>query len=372
MATLQTARAYCRGQSDSLCGQIADRILDAALSQDPGARMRVDVALAGARAWIGGELSADAQIDYAALVRQTLLQAGYPDLAQRCQVELALRPFAPEAEAGLRRADAGDGDALCQGLYTGYACREGAARFPLAAALAQALCGRLDALRAEGDLPGLLPDGGAFVALRAGRIDALVLCAQHLPSLSTDLVRALLEQKVVAPCLPEGLESAGAQIFINPSGRFTQGGPAAFAGSSGHLESGYGDALGQPSLAGRDATRTCGAYMARYIAKNLVAAGLARRCRVKLCYALGLADPVALEVETFGEGGQAWLGRLVSDTLDLRPAAIIRRFGLRRPLYAKLAACGRFGPGAQGAPWEQEDLAAAWRQNLDGKRGHEE
>lgn len=372
MATLQTARAFCRGQSDSLCGQMADRILDAALSQDPGARVRVDVALAGAQVWIGGELSADAQIDYATLARQTLLQAGYPDLAQHCQVEVALRPFAPEAEAGLRRADAGDSGALCQGLYAGYACKEGAARFPLAAALAQGICERMDALRGEDALPGLLPDGGAFVALRDGRVAALVLGAQHGAQIALDQVRALLEQKVVAPCLPGRLLGEDAQVFINPAGRFTCGGPAAFAGNSSHLESGYGDALDQPSLAGRDATRTCGAYMARYIAKNLVAAGLARRCRVKLCYALGLADPVALEVETFGEGKGAQLKRLVSETLDLRPAAIIRRFGLRRPLYTPLAVCGRFGPGAQGAPWEQEDLAAAWRQKLDLKGGQEE
>ena len=252
---------------------------------------------------------------------------------------------------------------------TGYACRETPELMPLPVTLAGALVKRLDHMRRSGGMPWLLPDGKAQVSVayedgRPARITTVVLSAQHTPNVRTDALREVLRREVILPVLPPALTVEEPLLYIYPTGRFVIGGPAGDAGLTGRkaVSDAYGGAAhhGGGSLAGKDPTKMdrTGAYLVRYLAKNVVAAGLADRCEVQLAYAIGLADPVSVSVNTFGTGmiRDETLAVWLEDHVDMRPGVVIRRFGLTRPIYRGLAAYGPFGENGRGMPWERTDL----------------
>ena len=289
--------------------------------------------------------------------------------AEHCDIQICFHPQSPDIAQGVSHRSAEDTGAGDQGIMTGYACRETPELMPLPVTLAGALVKRLDHMRRSGEMPWLLPDGKAQVSVayedgRPARITTVVLSAQHTPNVRTEALREALRREVILPVLPPALLDEEPLLYINPTGRFVIGGPAGDAGLTGRkaVSDAYGGAAhhGGGSLAGKDPTKMdrTGAYLARYLAKNVVAAGLADRCEVQLAYAIGLADPVSVSVNTFGTGmiRDETLAIWLEDHVDMRPGVVIRRFGLTRPIYRGLAAYGPFGENGRGMPWERTDL----------------
>ena len=289
--------------------------------------------------------------------------------ADHCDIQIRFHPQSPDIAQGVSHRSAEDTGAGDQGIMTGYACRETPELMPLPVTLAGALVKRLDHMRRSGGMPWLLPDGKAQVSVayedgRPARITTVVLSAQHTPNVRTDALREVLRREVILPVLPPALLDEEPLLYINPTGRFVIGGPAGDAGLTGRkaVSDAYGGAAhhGGGSLAGKDPTKMdrTGAYLARYLAKNVVAAGLADRCEVQLAYAIGLADPVSVSVNTFGTGmiRDETLAVWLENHVDMRPGVVIRRFGLTRPIYRGLAAYGPFGENGRGMPWERTDL----------------
>lgn len=327
---------------------------------------------------IFGEVSTRADVDYVAVVREVIAETGYTAQgqgfdAESCRIRVDLHSQSPDIARGIsRRAsselmDSGAGD---QGLMFGYACRETESLMPLPIELAHALARRLEQVRRSGELPFLLPDGKTQVTVEYSddgsprRIAAVIVSSQHRDGTDTETIRMGILNHVILPALPCGLMDSATQIFINPAGRFVLGGPAADSGLTGRkiISDTYGGYArhGGGAFSGKDATKVdrSGAYMARYLAKNIVSAGLADRCEVQLGYAIGLAEPVSFRIDTFGTehvDPQA-LYNAVLRTADLRPMAIIRQFDLTSPRFYPVACYGHFGSNAALMPWERTDL----------------
>ena len=379
MRTIFTSESVTEGHPDKLCDQISDAILDAILAQDPMARVACETFATTGMVQVMGEITTSAWVDIPGIVRKTVLDIGY-DSADKCfdgnscGVLTAIHAQSPDIAQGVDRPeddldDTGAGD---QGLMFGYACDETPELMPMPIALAQRMARRLAQVRKDGTLPWLRPDGKTQVTVayednRPVHIDAVVVSAQHDPEIGHEALAAAILEHVIAPVLPPELFDAETRLYINPTGRFVIGGPAGDTGLTGRkiIVDTYGGYArhGGGCFSGKDPTKVdrSAAYAARHAAKNIVAAGLARRCEIQLAYAIGVARPVSLRVDTFGTGAvpDDVLARAVGEVLDLRPAAIIRRFGLRRPIYRQTAAYGHFGRTDIDLPWEHTDAAEA-------------
>mgnify|MGYP004602312625 FL=1 len=379
MKTILTSESVTRGHPDKVCDQISDAILDAILAQDPEAHVACEVTAWTDNVNIMGEVTAAAHPDYEAIARRVIRDIGYdkPGVgfdANSCRVSVNLHTQSPDIAQGVdhkAQEDTGAGD---QGMMFGYACRETEDLMPLPITLAVRLAKRLEQVRRDGTLPWLLPDGKSQVSVeyedgKPVRIATVVISAQHSASVPTETLREAIRREVIDPALPEELVDDETAYFINPTGRFVIGGPAGDSGLTGRkiIADTYGGAArhGGGAFSGKDPTKVdrTGAYIARYLAKNIVAAGLADRCEVQLAYAIGLADPVSVMVDTFGTGkvSDEALAAWVTEHVDMRPGVMIRRFGLRSPIYHTVSCYGHFGENARSLPWEQTDLSEELR-----------
>ncbi|MEK0082323.1 methionine adenosyltransferase [Benzoatithermus flavus] len=368
---LMTAEAVSDGHPDKICDQISDAILDACLAEDPQSRVAVECAIKGSLLAIVGEITTNATIDPIALAREVLRDIGHGDGRwgldlDGLQVLTALTRQSPEIAQGVDGADTGAGD---QGLMYGFACDETPELMPLPISLAQALMRRQRTVRLTEEGAVLGPDAKAQVTVRyeEGRpvaIDTVALSTQHVAGLGLGRLRRLVEERIILPVLPEGLPGP-MRLLINPAGSFVLGGPVADAGLTGRkiIVDTYGGYArhGGGAFSGKDPTKVdrSAAYGARQLAKHLVAAGWARACEVRVAYAIGRAEPVAIGVETFGTG-RLPDGELLAEAVPnapalLRTASIIQRLRLGRPIYRKTATFGHFGRADM--PWENEALA---------------
>lgn len=375
---LFTSESVTCGHPDKVCDQVADRILDALLAQDPDSHVACEVTCAEEKMHIFGEISSEAEVDYRVLAREVISEIGYTQPghgfdAQTCAITVDIHRQSPDIARGIARSreaerlDAGAGD---QGMMFGYACNQTKSLMPLPIELAHTLTKRLEAMRRSGKLPFLLPDGKSQVTVeydgsRPMRIASVLVSTQHRADVSIEEVRAEVCRHVINEVLPAAMLDDDTQYYVNPTGRFVQGGPAADSGLTGRklIVDTYGGYArhGGGSFSGKDATKVdrSGAYMARYIAKNIVAQGLADQCEVQLSYAIGLAEPMSVRIETFGTENvkQSILARAIRNSVDMRPAAIIQRFGLTNPIFSSVSCYGHFGSNAAKMPWEQTDLA---------------
>jgi len=372
---LVSAESVTEGHPDKLADRISDSVLDAILQQDPQARVAVETLLTRGLALVAGEVTTNADVDVQAIVREAARDVGYTDAAygfdaDHSAVLIALSEQSPDIKQGVDRArEAGSGDdfdligAGDQGLMFGYATLETPELMPLPIQLAHRIAQRLAQVRRDRTLSYLRPDGKAQVTLAyaggvAVHLRTIVLSAQHDPDVTLEQMRADLLTHVLEAVVPAELLDERSNLLINPTGRFVEGGPTADAGLTGRkiIVDTYGGAAphGGGAFSGKDPTKVdrSASYYARFIAKNVVAAGLAERCQVQLAYAIGVAHPVGLYVDTFGTGvmPDERLAELVQRTFDARPAAIIEQLGLRRPIYAATSAYGHFG--REGFPWE--------------------
>jgi S-adenosylmethionine synthetase len=382
---LVSAESVTEGHPDKLADRVSDSVLDAILKQDPLARVAVETLLTKGLALVAGEVTTRADVDVQEIVRKAAREVGYSDAAygfdaDHSAVLIALNEQSPDIAQGVDRAqEAGSGDdfdtvgAGDQGLMFGYAIDETPELMPLPITLAHAMARRLAEVRHAGTLPYLRPDGKAQVTLvyEDGvpvALETVVLSAQHGPDVALSTLRDDLLRHVVDRVVPEGLSTDGTKYLINPTGRFVEGGPTADAGLTGRkiIVDTYGGAAphGGGAFSGKDPTKVdrSASYFARYIAKNVVAAGLASRCQVQLAYAIGVARPVGMYLDTFGTGvlDDDRLTGVIKRHFDARPAAIIAALDLRRPLYAQTSAYGHFG--RPGLPWESTEPSAALKE----------
>ena len=376
-----TSESVTRGHPDKLCDQVADRILDELLAQDPESRVACEVTCTTDQLHIFGEITSDAQLDYEEVARQVISEIGYTKAgkgfdAATCDIRVDLHRQSPDISRGIRRKNkaerlnSGAGD---QGMMFGYACNQTESLMPFPIELAHSLAKRLEAVRCNGELDYLLPDGKTQVTVeyeddRPVRIASVVISSQHDPDCNMDDLRAEILSHVILPVVPSGMIDQNTRYFINPTGRFVIGGPAGDSGLTGRklIVDTYGGYArhGGGAFSGKDASKVdrSGAYLARYMAKNVVAAGLADKCEVQLSYAIGLAKPMSILVDTFGtaKASEAEIQKFLSQ-VDLRPAAIIQRFELTKPRFSKVSCYGHFGSNASDMLWEQLDLAKAYR-----------
>ena len=378
MTTFFTSESVTKGHPDKVCDQIADAILDAVLAEDPQAHVACEVTAITDAVHIFGEITAAAAVDYEAVARETIRAIGYTEPghgfdADTCRISVDLHEQSPDIAMGVRRADEENAGAGDQGMMFGYACRETESLMPLPIELAHALTRRLAYVREMRIVPELLPDGKAQVTVQyedgiPARIDAVVVSTQHIDAISESELRTTVIDEVIASALPAHMLDERTRIFVNPTGRFLIGGPAGDSGLTGRklIVDTYGGCArhGGGAFSGKDPSKVdrSAAYLARYLAKNVVSAGLADRCEVQLGYAIGVAQPVSLLVECFGteHAPLEHIRGLISRSVDMRPSAIIARFGLRAPIYNRVSCYGHFGENAKDMPWEQTDLADAW------------
>lgn len=389
---LFTSESVTEGHPDKVCDQISDGILDAILAQDPAARVACETAISPGLVLIIGEVTTHARFDAVEIARNVLREIGYvhPEYGfdgNSCAVLTALNRQSPDIAQGvdLKSEEAGSADpwdlvgAGDQGLMFGFACRETPELMPLTIALAHRLARRLSQVRKDGTLPYLRPDGKTQVTVeyegyRPVRIDTVVVSAQHAPDVTAEQIRRDVIEHVVRPIVPAELLDERTKYLVNPTGRFVVGGPAADAGLTGRkiIVDTYGGVgrHGGGALSGKDPTKVdrSACYAARYVAKNIVAAGLADRCEVQLAYAIGVARPVSFLVETFGTGviPDDELSAIAQEIFDLRPGAIIDQLQLRRPIYRQVAAYGHFGRTDLDLPWERTDKVDALRERAGG------
>ena len=378
MKRIFTSESVTEGHPDKVCDQISDGVLDALLAQDPMARVACETLAATGMVLVTGQITCDCYVDIAQVARRTLLNIGYdsPEAGfngNTCAVLTAIDEQSKDIAMGVDAAyddkSTGAGD---QGMMFGFACDETKELMPAPIGYAHNLTRALSELRKDGTLPWLRPDGKSQVSVQYDdegnpeRIDTVVVSTQHAEEIDVQTLRQSVIETVIRPNLPKRLLDADTRFLVNPTGRFVLGGPAADTGLTGRkiIVDTYGGyaAHGGGAFSGKDPTKVdrSAAYMARYIAKNLVAAGLARKCQIELAYAIGVAQPVSVLVDSYGTGRvpDAELSALVRRCFDLRPAAIIERLDLRRPIYQPTAAYGHFGRPDLDLPWERLDPAA--------------
>jgi S-adenosylmethionine synthetase len=371
---LFTSESVTEGHPDKISDQISDAVLDAALTADPKARVACETLVTTGLVVVAGEITTDAVLDYSKIARETIREIGYTHSSygfdcDTCAVLSALDRQSPDIAMGVDTGGAGD-----QGLMFGYACNETAELMPLPIQLAHQLTRRLSEVRKSGELPYLRPDGKSQVTVeyrdgRPFRLDAVVISSQHADDVTNEKLRSEIQKHVIEHTVSPELLDKDTKYHINPTGRFVTGGPKGDAGVTGRkiIVDTYGGYAphGGGAFSGKDPTKVdrSAAYMARYIAKNIVAAGLAERCMVQLAYAIGVADPVSVYVDTQGTGrtSDAALSRLVRDNFELTPRGIIESLNLRRPIYKATAAYGHFGRSEDSFTWEKTDKAEALR-----------
>jgi S-adenosylmethionine synthetase len=372
---LFSSESVTEGHPDKICDQISDAILDEVLAQDPTGRVACETLVTTGLVLLAGEISTTARVDFAGVARRVVAEIGYTDGAygfdsKTCAVISALDPQSPDIAMGVDTGGAGD-----QGLMFGYACRETPELMPLPIMLSHHLTRRLSVARHGGEIPWLRPDGKAQVTVeyRDGkpvRVHTVVVSTQHAPEVSQDEIVATLIERVIRPVVPAALLDADTIFHINPTGRFVIGGPQGDCGLTGRkiIVDSYGGSgrHGGGAFSGKDPTKVdrSACYMARHIAKNLVAAGLADVAEVQLAYAIGVVEPVSVHVDSFGTGVVAdrQLERLVREAFRLSPRGIIEHLDLRRPIYRKTAAYGHFGRTEPEFSWESTAPAAHLRE----------
>ncbi|MBA2942421.1 methionine adenosyltransferase [Paenibacillus sp. CGMCC 1.16610] len=384
---LFTSESVTEGHPDKICDQISDSVLDAFLANDPNARVACEVSVATGLVLVIGEITSSSEyVDIQAIARQTIKEIGYTRAKygfdyQTSAVLVSLNEQSPDIAQGVNKAlEAREGSmseeeieaigAGDQGLMFGFAVNETPELMPLPISISHQLARRLTEVRKNGTLPYLRPDGKTQVTVeymddKPVRVDAIVVSTQHSEEVTLEQIQKDIKEHVIAPIVPAHLLDENTNYFINPTGRFVIGGPQGDAGLTGRkiIVDTYGGYArhGGGAFSGKDPTKVdrSGAYAARYVAKNIVAAGLAEKCEVQLAYAIGVARPVSISVDTFGTAkvSEEKLVELIHNNFDLRPAGIIKELDLRRPIYRQTAAYGHFGRNDLDVPWERTDKA---------------
>lgn len=371
-----TSESVTEGHPDKIADQISDAVLDAVLAEDPYGRVACEVMVTTGICVVAGEITTKTYVDVPKVAREVIRDIGYTDAAfgfdcKTCGVLNTIQAQSPDIAMGVDTGGAGD-----QGLMFGYACDETAELMPLPIILAHRLAQRLSVMRKSGQLPYLRPDGKSQVSVeyvdgRPTRIDAVVISTQHGEDISTEQLRSDIKKHVIEAVLPKNMVDSTTKYHINPTGRFVIGGPHGDTGLTGRkiIVDTYGGMgrHGGGAFSGKDPTKVdrSACYMARYVAKNIVAAGLASRCEVQLAYAIGVAEPVSVNVNTFGTGkvDDDRIVELIRDNFKLTPKAIIEGLNLRRPIYRRTAAFGHFGRTEDSFSWEKTDKAEALRES---------
>jgi S-adenosylmethionine synthetase len=374
-----TSESVTEGHPDKLCDQVADAIMDSIILEDPEARTAIEVTAADGLIHVFGETSTEKRIDYKRVIKDVIFDIGYraDELStdgEFYRMLIAINKQSPDIAMGVDKKEIGAGD---QGMMFGYATDETPELMPLPLVLSHKLCMRLAEVRKSGLLPYLKPDGKAQVTLGYGKdnkplsIEAIVVSTQHAESVDIEKLREDVTKHIILKVISHELLTGRTKVMINPTGRFVFGGPAADSGLTGRkiIVDTYGSKgrHGGGAFSGKDPTKVdrSGAYLARYIAKNIVAAGLAKECEVQVSYAIGVAKPVSFHVDTFGSGNlpDEVLTEIIKALIDMRPGTIIKSFGLRRPIYRQFAAYGHFGREKmsldgeeRNTPWEMKDL----------------
>ena len=388
---LFTSESVTEGHPDKICDQISDAVLDACLEQDPLSRVACEVAAKTGFVMLLGEITTRAQINFDELARKVINEIGYDDSSKgfdgaTSAVLVAISKQSVDIAQGVNHAletrsggvsdeeveTIGAGD---QGMMFGYACNETPVLMPMPIYLAHKLARRLSEVRKNGKLPWLRPDGKTQVTVEYQygcplRVDTVLVSAQHAPEVDQQTIRKMIIEHVILPVLPPEMVDEKMKIFVNPTGHFVIGGPMGDSGVTGRkiIVDTYGGMgrHGGGCFSGKDATKVdrSGAYAARWVAKNVVAAGLAERCEIQVAYAIGVAHPLSINVETFGSGAvpDDEISRLIMQYFDLRPGAIIRDLGLRKPIFRQVATYGHFGRDDLDLPWERTDRAQLLRQ----------
>jgi S-adenosylmethionine synthetase len=371
---LFTSESVTEGHPDKIADQISDSILDAILAQDPVGRVACETLVTTGLAIVAGEITTSCYVDFPSIVRETIREVGYTRGkygfdSETCAVLSSIHGQSPDIAQGVDPGGAGD-----QGLMFGYACTETAELMPMPIMLAHKLVRGLSERRRDQSMDYLRPDGKSQVSVeydngRPVRVDTIVVSTQHSPTVTNETLREDITEKIVNQAIPKEMMDAKTRILINPTGRFVVGGPHGDAGVTGRkiIVDTYGGAAphGGGAFSGKDPTKVdrSACYMARYVAKNVVAAGLAERCMVQLAYAIGVAEPVSVLIDTYGTGTMPddKISELVRAHFKLTPRGIIESLDLRRPIYRKTAAFGHFGRTEPEFTWERTDKAAALR-----------
>jgi len=374
---LFTSESVTEGHPDKIADQISDAIVDAALAQDPMSRVACETLLTTGLALMAGEITTKAVFDAAGVARRSILRIGYDNSdygfdGRTCAVLASIHEQSPDIAMGVDESEAHEQGAGDQGLMFGYATDETPELMPAPIMFAHRICLRLAEVRRNGDLGYLRPDGKSQVTVeyeddRPVRVTAVVVATQHAPEVNQRTIEDDVKRHVILPVIGDGLLDKRARFYVNPTGRFVTGGPAGDTGVTGRkiIVDTYGGVgrHGGGCFSGKDPSKVdrSASYAARHVAKNVVAAGLARRCEVQVAYAIGVAEPVSISVNTFGTGriSDEELERKIRKVFDLRPKAIITRLNLRRPIYEKTAAYGHFGRDDEDFTWERTDMADA-------------